>query len=207
MTLTTADVRDVLRVQRNLQEYARVRSKISKDEILNKKGNDLRIRLFKGFWSRRWKKNAARGLLKTLVAAGKGIHVRLLRLVAPWSGRIAATDKKGRPLSGWQQLVAQEVMRRQSGIGVLGVSFLRKRWRYKKEGAYLTENRTRGFGRAVTFRKTESEFSITGWTPGLARVAQKFGILGEALRGMSADLEAYLTRKIGPEFVQSLHAP
>lgn len=207
MNMISVDVRDMLRLQRNLKEYARVRSKVSKDEILNKKGNDLRIRLFRGFWARRWKKNAARSLLKTLVAAGKGVHVRLMRLVAPWSGKIPATDKKGRPLNDWQKLVAQEVMRRASGIGVLGVSFLRKRWRYKKEGSYLTENRTRGFGKAVTFQKTADEFTITGWTPGLARVAQRFGILGEAVRGMSADLETYLSRKISPEFVQQLHAP
>jgi hypothetical protein len=207
MNMMSADVRDILRLQRNLKEYARVRAKVSKDEILNKKGNDLRIRLFRGFWSHRWKKREAKNLLKNLLGSGKGIHVRLMQLVAPWAGRIPATDKKGRPLNDYQKLVAQEVLRRASGIGILGVSFLRKRWRYRKEGRYLTENRTRGFGRAVSFQKTDDEFIITGWTPGLARVAAKFGILGKAIREVSADLETYLSRKLGPEFVAAMHAP
>ena len=42
------------------------------------------------------------------------------------------TDKNGKQLTLWQKLVWQETSRRQQGIGVLGVSFLSKRWRTKK---------------------------------------------------------------------------
>lgn len=205
----TVDVRDMFRLQRNFKEYVKVYKK-SEDEILNKKGNDLRIQLFKGFWAQRWKKGNKGGafkLLKALVAAGKGVYVRLMRLVEPWASQLPDKTKSGKPLNIRQKLVAQEMMRRQAGVGILGVSFLRKRWAYRKESRYLTTNSTRGFGKAVTFEKRDGEFIITGFTPGLARVAQKYGIINGAIRKVSADIETYLARKLGPEFVQTLHKP
>lgn len=200
------DARDLMRLTRNLREYIKV-NKRSEDELLNKKGNDLRIQLYRGFWAQRWKAKKGGGfrLLKALVASGKGFLVRKMQLVEPWASQVPQTDKKGRALNEYQKLVAQEATRRQAGAGVLGVSFLRKRWAYKKEARYLTENRTRGFGKAVTFEKRDGEFIITGFTPGLARVAQKYGIISGAIQRMSTDIESYLAKKLGPEFVQNLH--
>jgi hypothetical protein len=202
------DASDLGRLNRNLKAWIGVSGK-SEDEALNKKGNDLRIRLFKGFWGQRWKRGGKGGgfrLLRQLVRAGKGILVRLMNLRSPWDSQIPATDKNGKPLNLRQKLVAQEIIRRQAGVGILGVSFLRKRWAYKKEAKYLTENRTRGFGKAVSFEKSNGAFTITGFTPGLAKVAAKYGILASAIRGANVDTEEYLLRKMGPEFLQTLHA-
>jgi hypothetical protein len=201
----SADISDLLRLQRNLQAYAKVRHKKTTDEILNQKGNDLRIQLFRGFWAQRWKKG--RNLVRNLLAQGRGILVRLMRLVPQWAGKIPATDKRGRALNLYQKLVAQEIARRQSGTGVLGVSFLRKRWRFKDNARFLVTNRTRGLGMAASFEKKDDSFVISGFTPGLARVAQTYGILNKALARVSADIEKYLARKLGPAFVEQLHAP
>lgn len=199
------------RLNRNLREYARVRYKKTEDEILNQKGNDLRIQLFRGFWAQKWKIKKGQGgafkLLQKLSRAGKGFLVRQRRIMAEWSGKIPDKDKRGRTLSLWQKLVAQEALRRQAGVGVLGVSFLRKRWRFNKQGYYLTTNRTKGFGKAVTFLKRQGEFIITGFTPGLRAVADRYGIIGGAINRVSVDIETYLAKKLGPSFVQQLHAP
>lgn len=208
MNAVTADFSDIQRLQRNLKAYVKIRHKKSVDEILNAKGNDLRIQLYKGFWAQRWKKGAKGGfrLLKSLVAQGRGILVRLMSLVSPWSGKVPLVDKRGRALNLYQKLVAQEILRRQSGVGVLGASFLRKRWAIKDNERFLITNKTRGLGKAVTFEKKDDAFIITGFTPGLARVASKYGILTKALNAVSRDIEKYLERKLGPAFVQQLHA-
>jgi hypothetical protein len=206
---TTADLSDLRRLQRNLKAYVQVRKKKTTDEILNQKGNDLRIRLFRGFFAQRWKKGAKGGgfkLLKSLVAQGKGVLVRLMQLVPQWAGAVPQQDKNGRALSLHQKLVAQEMLRRQSGVGVLGVSFLRKRWAIKNNERFLITNKTKGFGKAVTFEKRADSFIISGFTPGLARVAAKYGVLLTAIRAMSRDIEKYLRRKVGDEFVEQLHA-
>lgn len=205
----TIDARDLERLQRNLRAYAAVRNRKSIQEILAQKGNDLRIKLFQGFWAQRWKRGTKGGgfkLLNELSKAGKGILVRLMTLVSPWAGKIPATDKNGRALNIWQKLVAQEMIRRQSGVGVLGVSFLRKRWAFKGATKFLVENRTKGFGKAVTFELKDGEFILSGFTPGLARVASRYGLITGALKNISADIEEYLDKKLGPEFVLALHA-
>lgn len=202
-----ADLSDISRLNRNLKAYVTVRHKKTTDEILNAKGADLRIQLFKGFFGQRWKKGAKGGfrLLKSLVAQGRGILVRLMTLVSPWDGKVPQTDKKGRALNLYQKLVAQEILRRQSGVGVLGASFLGKRWAFKNNERFLIVNKTRGFGTAVTFEKKDDAFIITGFTPGLARVASKYGLLNRALNKVSLDIEKYLAGKLGPAFVEQLH--
>lgn len=201
----TVNLSDIARLQRNLQAYAKVRHKKTTDEILNQKGNDLRIQLFRGFWAQRWKKG--RNLVRALLAQGRGILVRLMTLVPKWAGKIPQQTKGGRALNLYQKLVAQEIARRQSGVGVLGVSFLRRRWAFKNNSRFLITNKTRSLGKSATFEKRDDQFVITGFTPGLARVAQQYGILSNALRRVSADIEKYLERKLGPAFLQELHAP
>lgn len=196
------------RLQRNLRAYEKVRVKKTSDEILNEKGGRLRIELWRAFWKRRFVKSKTswERVLKRLVKRGKGIKVRLQNLGNPWAARVPQTNKHGKPTTLRQKLVAQEIMRRVSGSGVLGASFLIKRWKKTKEDKYLIENRTRGLGKAVTFQKTAKAFIVTGFTPGLAAVAQKYGALAEAINAISADTEAYLLRKCGPDFVKALHA-
>src|SRR5687767_8945504 len=123
MNYVKSDVSDLLRLNRNLKEYARVRSKMSVQEILANRGQRLRLFLYRAFWAQRWKQGRKAGgwrLLKQHVKAGKGIHVRLMTLVSPWAGQIPTETKKGKPLNERQKLVAQEVLRRSAGVGVLG---------------------------------------------------------------------------------------
>lgn len=206
------DVRELDRLMRNLRVYMQLRYKKSEDEILTQKGNDLRIKLFQGFWAHRFLDKKSRkftaGKIRELIGKWNGIKVRLNQLRSPWDGRVPATDKNGKPLSMHQKLVAQEVMRRISGTGVLGVSFLGKRWRFnKKDGYFLVTNRTNKLGTAATFLKRSGEYIITGFTPGLGRIAERYGILSNALSVVSADVEEYIAKKLGPEFLQTLHAP
>jgi hypothetical protein len=202
----TVDVRDLHRLTRNLRAYLKIYPK-SENEVLNRKGNQLRFELFKAYRLARWRageKKDPNRLLKTLLSAGRGVLVRVLRRVEPFASQVDQTDKNGKPLNFWQLLVGQEMARRSAGVGVLAAGFLRKTWRYKKEGRYLTENRT-SHGTAVTFEKKDHEFIITGFTPGLERIARKYGIMGTALNNVSKDTENYLARKLGPEFVANLH--
>lgn len=210
LPIAWVDTKEIDRINRNLTTYAKLRYKKSEDEIVNQKGNDLRISLAKLFLAQRWTNGAKGGafkLLKTLAATGRGVLVRLMRLVSPWSSQVPSVDKNGRALTMWQKLVGQEMIRRGAGVGVLGVSFLRKRWAFKNNDKFLIENRTKGFGKAVTFEKQEHAFVITGFTPGLGRVAAKYGLLTKALARVSADIEKYLSKKLGPDFVGALHAP
>lgn len=206
------DAREIERINRNLRIYMNLRYKKSEDEILTQKGNDLRIKLFRGFWAhrfldkkaRKFSADALRGFLQTW----QGIRIRLSHLISPWDSRVPSVDKNGRPLSLHQKLVAQEVMRRMSGSGVLGVSFLGKRWRFnRKEGSFLVTNKTNKLGTAATFQKRQGEYIITGFTRGLGRIAEKYGILSDALAVVSSDIEQYIAKKLGPEFLQTLHAP
>jgi hypothetical protein len=196
--MLTVDASDLARLSRNLKAYKEA-SRKDWDEILNKKGNDLRIQLFKLFRKAKWKggkRIAERELIKR-TRSGQGTLVRLKYLTDRYSGSAPGTDKNGKPLNRWQQLVWQEIQRRQHGIGVLGVGFLQKRWRYKKDSRYLVEQKSRTLGTLVRFEKTPEAFTITGFTPGLAQVASKYGIIPKALAAVSADIEIYLKRKLG----------
>jgi hypothetical protein len=210
--LTTVDASELKRVSRNLEAYAKVRYKRTEDQILNDKGTDLRIQLFRQFFSHRFilkkaKNTALAGVIRSLVAGGRGIRVRLQALRSPFDAKIPSEDKNGRPLTMRQKLVAQEVLRRIVGSGVLGVSFLGKRWRFNKKGAYLVQNKTNTMGVSATFEKKDGQYIISGFTPGLARVASKYGVLSNALAVVSSDIENYLRKKIGPELLAAIHAP
>lgn len=196
--MLTVDVSQLDRLQANLKKYAAV-SKKDEDEILNKKGNDLRIQLYRGFKKAKWKggKKIAERELKRRSKAGIGTLVRLKYLTDRYSANAPKTDKTGKPLSLWQQLVWQETQRRQRGIGLLGVTFLQKRFRYGKEGRYLVENRSRTLGTLVRIEKSQGSFSISGFTPGLVKIAQRYGIVSTAMAAVSADIEVYLNRKMG----------
>lgn len=206
-----ADTSELDRLQRNLKAYVQYRRKIPEDQILTQKGNALRIELWRGFWAHRFierkaQKKAWPKILRKLIDSKGGIKVRLQYLTAPWDSRVPDTDKNGKPLTLRQKLVAQEIMRRISGSGVLGVSFLGKRWRFNKKGAYLIVNKTNKLGTAATFQKRDDEYIIRGFTPGLLKVAQRYGVLRGAISEVSRDIEKYLADRIGPAFLEALHA-
>lgn len=194
-------------LQRSLQDYVRLGKKLPED-VLNKKGNDLRIQLYRLFRERRWAggKNVAHREVRARAAQGRGTLVRSKTL--EMSGAPEKTkSRRGAqsvPLTLWQKLVWQESERRQKGIGVLGVSFLMKRWRVKQGARYLARNTSRKLGDLMTMELKSNEqgptaadgtFTLTGYTPGMRRVSDRYGILQRAKAAIVADMAPYLQRK------------
>lgn len=192
-----------------LQRYYLLSGKTISD-ILDQKGNDLRIQLFRGFWAQKF---GGGGTKKTGIAfrelarrakAGIGTKVRLMFLDGRW-GSPPSTDKRGRALSLWSQLVWQEATRRQQGIGVLAVSFLSKRFRDKRGERYLAENKSKTIGTLVRITKTADTFLIHGMTPGLNEISSRYGIKEKAMNAVSKDMEPYISRKLGEAAQKALN--
>lgn len=204
-----ADLSDLDRLKRNLKAYLATPHKRTVLELLSHKGNQMRIELWRQFWSHRFIKRKAswKNVLKRVVGKTDGVKVRWQSLHSPWDSRVPDVDKNGKKLSLYQKLVAQEIMRRVAGSGVLGVSFLTKRWR-KSKGAkpFLIENRTNTLGKSARFELRDDYVQITGFTPGLEKIALRYGILKSAIREANRDIESYLKDHFGPAFLQALHA-
>lgn len=196
--MIVANMSEIDRLNRALRLYARLRLKLDIDAILEKKGNDLRIQLGRLFMRQKAKKAA---LTAKRIGAWGGVNVRQTFI----DREVPTVDKNGKPLSFWQRLVAQELMRRQRGIGVLGTGFFGSRWRYNRGGPYLVENKSRALGTMVESQKSRGRFRITGFTPGLRAVADKYGILDKALRRVTWDIEKYIRRKLGDGFEATLN--
>lgn len=184
------------RFNARIQEYIRA-SKLNQEDIVQKKGNDLRIQLFKGYKSRRWGGKRIKGIaMREFRARGGRIKLRegLQIKDAPTHG------KNKKPLTDHQRLVWEELRLRQKGIGVLGASFLIKRWSKKKDK--LIRNRTGAGGRKLAdfiFNSSpisnECQFTIMGYTPALKKISDRYRIVSGALSVVSADMEKYLKRK------------
>jgi hypothetical protein len=193
----------------NISKYALV-SGLTISEILDKKGNDLRIQLFKGFWNQKFggkgakKKDIAFRELARRTKGGLGTLVRLKFLDTQW-GEAPSVGKTGRPLSLWQKLVWQETMRRESGIGILGVSFLSKRFRFRKTTdalsglrtveRYSVANVSKTLGELVRISKDAESFTIHGMTPAMNEISERYGIKTAAINAVNADMRPYLDRK------------
>lgn len=185
-------------------------------EVVAKKGNDLRIRLWSRFWAIRWQgpKSIVDDQFASRKQIGKGILVRLRSLSDRFlsvSGkklperektkRVGAREK--RKLTLWQKLVWQELQRRKWGMGVLGLTFLTKRWADKKGGRVLVSNRSGNIGgsynydkKSLRIRAGESGYELAAFTPGITKMASKHGILQGAISDVMADMEPYLRRKM-----------
>lgn len=207
--MNLSDLSALDRLTRNLHDYE-LASRKTRSEILDQKGNDLRIQLFRGFWAQKLggpggkKKGIAFRELDRRTRAGVGTLVRLRVLDEKWIANMPETTKDGKPLSLWQKLVYQETQRRQSGIGILGVSFLSKRFRNKKGERYLAANVSKTLGELVVISKDEDSFTIRGMTPGMNEIAERYGIKARAINAVSADIEPYLARKFGQAWDQSM---
>ena len=185
-----------------LSAYLEV-NKRERQSLIRKKGIDAGIKLHKGFKRQRWKggKSVAVREMRRRAKAGKGTKVRdrALSLNAP------NRSKKGRKLNWWQKLVWQETFRRQSGIGVLGVSFLMRRYRkgilQGNPGARITKaNRSRKNGIISTIQVSKDRFEITGFFPGTHTVSVRYGILSTAVREVTVDSLQYVKKKTGDQF-------
>lgn len=198
MSVDTSPI-DVL--NHNLSKYAQV-SKLTLAQVLDKKGNDLRIQLFRGFWNHKFGNGKKGGIAWRELAkrsrAGLGTLVRKLFLDSA-NGTTPETDKRGRRLSLWQRLVAQETMRREAGIGILGISFLSRRFRNKKAGniiqRYTVANVSKTLGELVRISNDGESYVIRGMTPGMKEISERYGIKDVAIGAVNADMLPYLRRK------------
>jgi len=203
---------DTRAVTRSLAAYA-LASRKNLDEVLEKKGRDLGIKLFQGYRARQWggaarRAGIARSELVARTAAGRGTKIResILRgfraevVTAPKvrdakSARGKAAARRRRA-SIWQKYVGREIAARQRGIGVLAASFL---WFRKRKassgnrGIEYVRNRT---GRPLGGVEKGADFlRIQGYTAGLGAVGARYGIIRRALLLVQADMDVYLARK------------
>lgn len=195
------DATALTRLNQKLAEYASIYTRLTVPEILEKKGNDLRIQLFKLFRAFRYgkgKKGIAWAELERRSKAGRGTFVRLRTLSNRWGSppeMTAAGKRKPYKLSQWQKLVWQETDRRQAGIGVLAIGFLSKDRQKGFKGPKLTRNESKELGTLVEISANEHSYTISGFTPGLVAVANKYDIANRALAEVEEDLDRYLNRK------------
>lgn len=200
------DTEALNRLNRKLVDYHRVLGRLTIPEVLEKKGTDVRLRLWRLFWDQKFggrgRKNESIAMreLKRRAKAGAGILVRLRELSSKWGGapEIAAGRKrKGYKLSLWQKLVWQELERRKSGIGVLAIGFLSKQFqRGFRAPQGRAETTSKATGTMVRLTLTPTSYTIEGFTPGLVEVANRYGIADKAIAEAEKDIDVYLTRKL-----------
>jgi hypothetical protein len=215
-----------------LERYAAASGK-TMDEVLEKKGRDVGIRIWRGFSEKKFggpgrkRVGLARAELAARTAAGEGTRVResLLHAYARQrkqlaidrlplleqkekgllsrSGRAALRKNLGLRANLWRATVGREIALRQKGIGVLGASFLWFR-------ARSNQARGRFFVRNKTGRrlgyveKGEGYLRIVGLKEGIGIVDARYLVVATALAGALADTEVYLARKQEEAFQASL---
>ena len=189
-----------------LSRYMDATSKLP-DEVLEKKGRDLGIKLFQGFANHKFggpgkkKSGLAKAQLAARTASGEGTLVRSSLMREYFAKRTelrdAASNSIGsikRRIKLWQSFVGREVAIRQRGIGVLAASFLWFRTRTSQaKGTYYVKNKS---GKSLgAVEKGDGFLRIIGFTEGLADVDARFGIVNRALAEARADMLAYVERK------------
>lgn len=214
MSLTLEVTHDLGRLNEELALYLKL-SKLSVQEVVDKKGRDLGIKLFKGFWRLRTKgsANPFAGPMFTLAKArGWRTRVRTRAIeVEPYLSiqkqgffmrrvmrKGVEKDVKSRR-SRRGLAVAQELSRRQHGAGLLGVSFLQRRWRSRSNGRYLAVNKSKKLGMLSTVESGPSAdgafYRIVNYTPGIDTVGGGRGLFATAIREVRQDTAVYLVRK------------
>lgn len=184
-------------------------------EVVDRKTRSLGIRLFGAFRERQWggnvrRRGIAREELDARAAQGKGIKVRqtiIDRMDARRKGLgQARVDIFARRRAGtarandernlrrnfraranlWREAVGRELKARERGIGVLAASFLWYRRRSSQaRGTYYVRNRS---GRSLGYLESADGVArIVAETPGVARVADRYGIVSSAIQAETAD--------------------
>lgn len=188
----------------------------SVDDIMEKKGRDLGIKLSQGFSERKWggpgrrSKGLARRELDARSAQGKGIRLRRSIIEAYLSARAALREKqRGKALTAtrietrarlWRSFVGRELAARERGIGALAASFLWYRSRSSQaRGTYYVRNRSGKYPLGGV-EKGDGFFRIFGETAGLAEVDARYGIVDSAIASATADIEQYFRER--PEYWQ-----
>lgn len=208
--MITVDVKgeeEVKKLAKILQVYTRV-NKRDRQQLIRKKGIDAGIKLSKGFAKRKWKggKKIAEREMRKRSKSGRGTRIRERFLNGDTPPE---RSKTGRRLNWYQKLVWQETRRRQSGIGVLGASFLLRRYRSKSTGRILRRNGptrismkkySRQAGLVSSVKVAPDYFEIAGFFPGHRPVSDRYGIVAQAAREVTADTIPYIQKKTGEQF-------
>jgi hypothetical protein len=207
---------DIGRLNEELELYSKL-SRLTAQQVVDKKGIDLNIKLFRGFWALRIKngRNAWKGPMFDQAAA-RGWRTKLRKRVVEdepylsiyqfgyFSRRVKR--KKGTGTKTEKQrsrrglLVAQELARRQRGAGLLGITFLQRRWRSNQaQGRFLAVNKSRGLGTLAMMESGPLEdgafFRLRVFTPCIDTVGEGLGIFATAIRQVREDTTVYLVRK------------
>lgn len=193
---------EIRRLDENIRQY-RTWSRLTTAEVISKKGNDLRIQMFRGMKSRRWGGKNSKGIAaREFKERGGRIKVRSGLDIAntPEFGK-AKKGGKPRRLSLSARRVAAELTLRQKGIGVLGAAFLVRRWNAKK--SRLRRNTTGAGGNAMLAEfafdssplSDTAQYVATGYYPGIDIVSGRYAITRGAIAKVSADMEKYIKRK------------
>lgn len=191
------------------------------DEVLDKKGRDLGIKIFQGFSAHKFggpgkkRPGLAQAELEARTSSGEGTRVRPA-LVAQYLEQRAQLRSSVNSFIGprtnrqqlrtikdkvklWQSFVGREVKIRQSGIGALAASFLWFRGRSSQaKGKYYVPNRT---GHPIGYVERGDGFlRIVGLTLGLSEVNIRYGIVATALAQAEQDMEQYITERYSKLF-------
>lgn len=232
VTVSNGDAvqRELSRLNDVLNDYAEV-SKLTVDEVLEKKSRDLGIKIWQGFWALRVRMSRALQSQSSKRAAFSGplfndaaarnwrVRVRETVLVGAYAEihkqgyrivkrdgpkeKYLRRDKLVRP-NKRALLVAQELATRQSGAGILGVSFLFKRWRRRKTVSgkiekYLIQNKSGKLGILSSLEKGEDAqgpfVKINNRTPGVTLMDGRKSIIHRAMLQVRQDTMVYLLRK------------
>ena len=242
MEITSNAEQELANLGKALALY-QVASKKTATETLWRKAYDLRIQLFKGYRAQQWRgtrKGAQQftGIafteLRRRARSGGGITLRQgLRPSDKAPGtyfqRRKLTGKAGSSrrlrvpvkMSDYSKLVWSELARRQSGIGVLSVSFLMRRWNAKRSELVRNSTRLGQLGnvavdsfeqkdrRGATLGRVQlgtESVRLTGFTGGLSKIDSRYGVSSRAFAAVTADIVPYLQRKLGPDFREVMRA-
>lgn len=189
----------------SLRQYILL-SKKTAWQALDKHANALRIALFQRYWSVRW----AAKLGFKMPSPGRGVIVRSKTMIGDYSDSAPTKTTGGHKVNWYQKLVWQEIARRQKGIGLLGISFLFRRWNPDK--TRLIENKSRLIG---TLARVESRYqinnesqleasaTITGTAPGMKKVSDRYGIEAGAIKDTTENINVYVRRKLAEAAMQA----
>lgn len=208
--MLTVDATALARLNAKLVDYQKVYQRLTIPEVVEKKGTDLRLQCWKLFYENKWggkgrrKEGLAFAELRRRGKARLGTRVRERSLLSNWGAPPATANgrkRKGYKLSEWQKLVWQETTRRQSGLGVLAVGFLSKKFQrgWKNPTIFKEANYSKTLGKLVEIEfgisLTGASYTIAGYTPFLVDLANKHNIANRAIGEVAKDMDIYLNRK------------
>lgn len=202
----SVDTTALARLNAKLADYHRVLGRLTIPEVLQKKGTDLRLKLWRLFWDQKFggrgrkSDSIATRELRRRSKAGIGTLVRKRELDSRFGSPPDIANgrkRKGYKLSLWQKLVWQEMERRKSGIGVLAIGFLSKEFqRGFKSPRGRMETTSKTLGPMVRITANETSYTIEGFTPYLSELSNRYNIANRAIAAVEEDIDVYLERKL-----------